>query len=32
MIALVGALHLEQRATSDYALSVHPRWELRAVP
>jgi N6-L-threonylcarbamoyladenine synthase len=32
MIALVGALHLQQGATSDYAFTVRPRWELREGP
>jgi N6-L-threonylcarbamoyladenine synthase len=28
MIALVGALRLQQGAASDYAFTVHPRWDL----
>jgi N6-L-threonylcarbamoyladenine synthase len=31
MIALVGALRLEQGATADYAFSVRPRWALGSV-
>jgi N6-L-threonylcarbamoyladenine synthase len=31
MIALVGALRLEQGTTTDYAFSVQPRWALGSV-
>lgn len=31
MIALVGALRLQQAAQSDYAFTVRPRWELASV-
>ena len=30
MIALVGALRLEQGTTTNYAFSVQPRWPLAA--
>ena len=31
MIALAGALRLQRTATSDYAFTIRPRWELAAV-